>query len=374
MALDAGACLVMPAPGPLVGEELATTMEAEHVNLALVPPSILATVPKGRCPELRTLVVGAEACSSELVRIWAPGRTMINAYGPTEATIAATMSSPMTADVEPNIGVPLDGVVARVLDGALRRVPVGCVGELYLGGAGVARGYLGRAGLTAERFVADPFAGGSRLYRTGDLVRWDRDGRLEFVGRADSQVKLRGFRIELGEIEAALRDLPDVALAVVSVLRQPSGGKALVAHVTLDTGSEADTQKMRDALSAILPGYMVPTAIVIVPALPLNPNGKVDRRALPAPDWDSAAQSGFEEPRTPTEELVAEIFSQILRRKRVGRHDNFFDIGGDSVKSIQVAGEIHRALDLSIPTRTLFDAQTVQAYAQAVEDHLSKGL
>ena len=329
---------------------------------------------------LRHLMTGGEAAnpaSFNAVRRLCPDTLVSNIYGPTETTTFATMQPLPGCDPVPAvvpIGVPLDGVVARVLDGALRRVPVGCVGELYLGGAGVARGYLGRAGLTAERFVADPFAGGSRLYRTGDLVRWDREGRLEFVGRADSQVKLRGFRIELGEIEAALRDLPDVALAVVSVLRQPSGGKALVAHVTLDTGSEADTQKMRDALSAILPGYMVPTAIVIVPALPLNPNGKVDRRALPAPDWDSAAQSGFEEPRTPTEELVAEIFSQILHRKRVGRHDNFFDIGGDSVKSIQVAGEIHRALDLSIPTRTLFDAQTVQAYAQAVEDHLSKGL
>ena len=268
----------------------------------------------------------------------------------------------------------MDNTIARVLDTSLRQTPIGAIGELYIAGAGNALGYDGRPDLTCERFVADPFAEGSRLYRTGDLVRWNHDGQLEFIGRADSQIKLRGFRIELGEIETALRSLPGVALAVASVVTQPSGTKVLIAHVTLDHGGDADTQAMRAALAVDLPEYMVPTAIIVTPSLPLNANGKVDRRALPSPDWDSLGTTDFEEPETPTEELVAEIFSRILNREHVGRHDNFFDIGGDSVKSIQVASEIRQALDVSMPTRALFDSQTVTSYAEAVEDQLLSNL
>ena len=329
---------------------------------------------------LRQVWTGGEAADPQsFVRVTeaCPNTVVQHVYGPTETTTFATttrITRDQAATGSCPIGVPMDNTIARVLDTSLRQTPIGAIGELYIAGAGNALGYDGRPDLTCERFVADPFAEGSRLYRTGDLVRWNHDGQLEFIGRADSQIKLRGFRIELGEIETALRSLPGVALAVASVVTQPSGTKVLIAHVTLDHGDDADTQAMRAALAVDLPEYMVPTAIIVTPSLPLNANGKVDRRALPSPDWDSLGTTDFEEPETPTEELVAEIFSRILNREHVGRHDNFFDIGGDSVKSIQVASEIRQALDVSMPTRALFDSQTVTSYAEAVEDQLLSNL
>jgi acyl carrier protein len=261
----------------------------------------------------------------------------------------------------------MDATGAYVLDAALRPAAPGAVGELYLSGPGTARGYDGQPGLTAERFVAAPEGVGGRLYRTGDLVRWSADGRLVFVGRADGQVKLRGFRVETGEVEAALLRGPEVAQAAVLVAENPGGGRQLVAYVT---GREVDVDLVRERLARELPAYMVPSAVTVLEALPLNANGKVDRARLPEPAWARAAAPVHVEPSTPTEEAVAQVWGRTLGLERIGRDDNFFDIGGDSVRSLQVVREVERLLDVTVPTRLLFDHQTVRAYAEAVEEVL----
>ncbi|MDT7655067.1 MAG: hypothetical protein QOI36_6478, partial [Pseudonocardiales bacterium] len=276
LALPAGAALVVPPPGPLLGEQLADVLARHHVTHALIPPVALATVPEATgLAEFRTLIVGGEACTTELVTRWAPNRRMINAYGPTESTVVATWSDPLTPGGPPPIGRPIPNTRTYVLDAQLRPVPVGVPGELYLTGPGLARGYLHRPGLTAQRFVANPFGPpGSRMYRTGDLVRWTTDGQLLFLGRVDEQVKIRGFRIELGEIESVLAGHPDVAQVAVVVLRAESA-KRLVAYVVPD--GSVESAQLRAHAATLLPDYMVPSAFVLLDQLPLNANGKLDR-------------------------------------------------------------------------------------------------
>ncbi|WP_285761098.1 non-ribosomal peptide synthetase, partial [Nocardiopsis ansamitocini] len=362
MALGAGAALVLPPPGALAGEALAGVLRDYRVNLTIVPPSVLATLPEGDFPDLRTLVVGAEACPAELVRRWAPGRRMVNAYGPTEITIAASLSDPLEPGRTPPIGRPVQGTRIYVLDTFLRPVPVGAPGELYVGGAGVARGYHGRNALTAERFVADPFGSGGRLYRTGDLARWTFSGQLEFLGRADGQVKVRGVRIELGEIEAALAAQPGVRQAVAVVREDRPGVRQLVGYVVGGPGSVPDGARLRTAVAAVLPGAMVPTAVVVVDAIPRTPNGKTDHRALPAPGAKSAGDHVA--PRTDAERVLAEVFASVLGVDRVGVHDNFFDLGGDSIVSIQLVSRARRA-GVSLSSKDVFTHQTVAALAAA---------
>jgi aryl carrier-like protein len=278
------------------------------------------------------------------------------------------------------IGRPLDNMRVYVLDGQLSPVPPGVRGELYIAGAGLSRGYLGRAGLTAQRFVADPFGGaGSRMYRTGDVVRWSADGVVEFVGRADDQVKLRGFRIELGEVEAALAAHADVADVAVLV-RQDSGRaqaepgfggaeqaqrltvrKRLVGYVVPRPGATVEPAGLRDFLAGSLPDYMVPSAIVVLDALPVSRNGKLDRRALPAPEW-SSGEAGQVAPRTDAERTLAGIWAEVLGVARVGVEDNFFELGGDSILSIQVASRARQA-GVNIMPRDLFRYPTVESLA-----------
>ena len=325
---------------------------------------------------LRQVWTGGEAADPEsFVRVSeACGDTeVVHVYGPTETTTFATCT-PIGPDRaragDCPIGRPMDGTRTHVLDATLRSVPVGVVGELYIAGDGVARGYDGKPGLTAERFVADPFGSGGRLYRTGDLVRWQADGQIEFVGRADGQIKLRGFRIELGEVESALVNAPGVAQATATVVGSPSGTRILAGYLTESESGSVDTEAVTEELTRVLPAYMVPSVLTIVASIPLNANGKVDRQALPDPDWARITEDRYVAPRTPTEELVAEVWAKALGLDRIGRDDNFFDIGGDSVKSVQVVSEIREALDVTVPTRVLFDHQTVRSYAQAVEDEL----
>jgi amino acid adenylation domain-containing protein/non-ribosomal peptide synthase protein (TIGR01720 family) len=373
MAFASGGTLVVPAErGPLVGEPLLRTLTDESITHALIPPVALATLPAGDLPELRTLVVGAEACPGELVARWSPGRRMANAYGPTESTVCATISVPLSGDQAPPIGRPVTGTRAQVLDAWLRPVPPGVVGELYLAGAGVARGYLGQPGLTAGRFVADPFGGaGERMYRTGDLARWSADGELEYAGRADDQVKIRGFRIEPGEIEAALGRHPLVGHAAVVVREDEPGERRLVAYVVPeDRASAPDPATVRQHAEESLPDYMVPSAVVVLDALPLTPNGKLDRKALPAPAAPGAPTGNTAA--SPAEGVLADLFRDLLKLSDVPFDQGFFALGGDSISSIRLVSRAAEA-GVVITPRDVFERQTVSGLAAVARGPVGAG-
>ncbi|HEY0805262.1 MAG TPA: amino acid adenylation domain-containing protein, partial [Pseudonocardiaceae bacterium] len=363
MALLAGATLVLPPTGPILGDELLTFLREHRITYFTVPPVALATVPDPvGLPELRTVVVGGDACPAALVDRWASRCRMINAYGPTEATVAVTWSRPLaTGSGTPPIGGPIDNTRVYVLDDTLRPVPIGVRGELYVTGIGLARGYHNQPGLTSSLFVADPFGPpGSRMYRTGDVVRWRPDGQLEFTGRADDQVKIRGIRIEPGEVAAALRHHEAVSDAVVVAHEDPPGVKRLVAYVVGDL----DTGRLREFLGRTLPEHLIPAAFVFLDALPLRPSGKLDQAALPAPEF-GAAQPDYVPPSTPTETTLTEVWAEVLGVPKVGVHDNFFELGGDSILSIQVVSRA-RQRGLRLKSKDLFLHQTVAALAGQV--------
>ncbi|MCP4656395.1 MAG: amino acid adenylation domain-containing protein, partial [bacterium] len=348
-------------PGP----DLVRTLRAQAVtNLTLVP-SALQAMPVEELPALRSLVVAGEAVSGELVALWQQGRRMVNAYGPTEATVCTTAArinpAAAAASEKPPIGRPVAASRIRVLDRRLAPVPIGVPGELWIGGPGLARGYLGRPALTAERFVPDPWIesgrGGERLYRSGDLVRFLPDGQLEFLGRIDQQVKLRGFRIELGEVEAALAAHPAMREAVVIMRDQ-----RLVAYVVA-TDEAAEAVELRAWVGESLPEYMVPSAVVVLEALPLTPSGKVDRRALPAPEPAGERVGTWTAPRDPVEEILAEIYSPLLGVARVGADDDFFALGGHSLLATRMVSQIRRTLGVELPLRVVFEQSTVAGLA-----------
>ncbi|MFJ7205932.1 amino acid adenylation domain-containing protein [Streptomyces sp. NPDC098789] len=366
MGLLTGAALVLArAERLLPGQDLADVLARHRVTHATIPPVALAVLTTAQVPAAMTLVVAGEACAPELVARFAPGRRMINAYGPTETTVCATMSLPLAADAGgPPIGGPIRDTRVYVLDGALQPVPRGVAGDLYVAGAGLARGYLGRPGLSAERFVADPNGtGGGRMYRTGDLARWRADGQLEFLGRADEQVKLRGFRIELGEIESVLAGHPDVARVALAVREDEPGRKLLVAYVVPEQGRRTEGPDLRRHVAAAVPDYMVPAAFVVLDSMPVTPNGKLDRRALPAPQFGTADGNG--EPRDEREEALAALFTEVLGLAGVGLDESFFELGGDSILSIQLVSKARR-LGLDLSPRDVFEHKTVARLAEAV--------
>ncbi|HEU5470973.1 MAG TPA: condensation domain-containing protein, partial [Actinophytocola sp.] len=362
MSLPAGAALVVPPPGPLLGEQLGRVIALQGITHAFIPPAALATVPEVELPELRCLAVGGEAVPAELADRWAPGRRMLNVYGPTECTSLSTWSDPLVAGAgNPPIGRPLWNFQVYVLDARLRPVPVGVPGELYIAGVGVARGYLNRPGLTAQRFVANPFGEpGGRMYRTGDLVRWSRDGQLDFVGRVDDQVKIRGMRIELGEIESVLA--PAVSAVAVVVREDEPGVRRLVAYA-VPADPTTTPAALRELAGRSLPGYMVP-AIVLLDEFPLNTNGKLDRQALPVPVW--AGGGTYVAPRPGVERVIADVWADVLGLDRVGRTDNFFELGGDSIISVRVVSRLRAALGVEISPRMLFTDPTVAALAETI--------
>ena len=319
------------------------------------------------------IVVGGESVTGAHLAPWRrhiPQTQIIIHYGPTETTCGSTTYELQSSDPDDGvmpIGRPIWNTQVYVLDGGLEPVPAGVSGELYIAGSGLARGYVGRAGLTAERFVADPFgAAGSRMYRTGDLARWRGDGVLEFLGRADAQVKVRGFRIEPGEIEAALVGHGSVAQAAVIAREDGPGGKRLVGYVVAAGAAVPDASVLRAHLGQSLPEHMVPSAFVVLDRLPLTPNGKLDRRALPAPEQPVGAVRRV--PRTPQEEILCALFAEVLGLERVGIDDNFFALGGHSLLATRLISRIRSTLDVELAIRSLFEAPTVEALVQRLGD------
>jgi acyl-coenzyme A synthetase/AMP-(fatty) acid ligase/acyl carrier protein len=360
-SLPAGAALVLPEPGPLAGEELVATLRELRATHAVVAPAALA----GAAPEglhgLGCLVVGGEALPSELAAEWSAGRRMFNAYGPTETTVCTTISAPLSGGYAP-IGGPIWNVRAYVLDARLEAVPPGMAGELYLAGPCLARGYLNQPGLTAQRFVACPFGSGERMYRTGDLVRWQEAGELEYLGRVDEQVKVRGFRVEPGEVEAVLARQPGVDQAVVVVREDRPGDRRLVGYVQPAAGYVLDPAGLRAAAGQVLPGHMVPSAVMVLDALPLTVNGKLDRKALPAPVFTAGAGR---EP-SPVEKLLCELFAQVLGVEQVGVDDSFFDLGGHSLLSAVLVARLEEQFGITISLRDFLADPTVSGVAGRV--------
>ncbi|MFD5753643.1 amino acid adenylation domain-containing protein, partial [Streptomyces sp. NPDC127033] len=339
--------------------------------VSAVPSAFAGVLGQGTEVSAGLVVLAGEAFPAGLLeqtRQAIPGAVVANIYGPTEATVYATgWFSDRDQDVEGPvvpIGRSVAGKATYVLSGGLVPVPVGVWGELYLGG-GLARGYLGRPGLTAGRFVADPFRSGGRLYRTGDVVRWHGDGSLEYAGRGDDQVKVRGFRIELGEIEAVLSAHPGVARAAVVAREDVPGVKRLAAYVVAERAGDVDIAAVREHVASALPEYMVPAAFVVLGALPLNANGKLDRRALPAPEFE-APGTAFVAPRNEAERVLCEVWAEVLGLNRIGTEDNFFDLGGDSIISLQVVSRARRA-GLALSSRDVFLHPTISALALAVQ-------
>jgi amino acid adenylation domain-containing protein/thioester reductase-like protein/non-ribosomal peptide synthase protein (TIGR01720 family) len=368
MALLSGAALVVaPATQLLPGPSLTALVAERQVTHATLPPSVLAALPaENGLPPGVTLVVAGEACSADLAAAWSSSRRMINAYGPTEATVCATMSNTLleTTRMPPPIGRPIANTRVYVLDAGLRLVPVGVVGELYVAGAGLARGYWHRPGLTAERFVACPFSpAGERMYRTGDLVRWDPGGDLVFVGRADDQVKVRGFRIEPGEIASVLATHSRVAQAVVIARQDRPDHQRLVAYVVLADGDGFPVDLLREHLRQQLPEYMMPAAFVVLDELPLTPHGKLDRDALPD---RGEVRTEFVPPLGVEEVTMAQVWAEVLGLERVGREDNFFDLGGDSLLGARLIFRLRGVFEREIHLSELFRRQTVGELAAAL--------
>ena len=353
-----------------------TGTEARLLNT--VPSAAAELLRIGALPSsVRTVCLAGEPLPGALAaRLYATGTVerVLNLYGPSEDTTYSTGALvPRDDPRAPAIGRPVRGTRAHVVDRRSGLVPPGVAGELWLAGAGLARGYLGRPELTAERFTPDPFGAGAgeRVYRTGDLVRWRSDGELEFLGRIDHQVKLRGFRIELGEIEAVLRSHPAVDEAVVQVW-ESAGDRRLVAWVTLDRTDLPDLpSEMTSWLRGKLPEYMVPAAFVVLEALPLTPNGKVDRRALPAPDRARPRRQGRQgeivAPRTRTEETVAEIWKELLGLEQVSVEDTFFELGGHSLLATQVLARVRKSFGVDLPLREVFQRPTIAGLSELID-------
>jgi amino acid adenylation domain-containing protein len=368
--LSRGASLHLAArENVLTGETLGQTVRRYGITHAILPPAVLDAMPDDeRLEPVRAMVVAGDAMRASVVRRWGPGRQLINAYGPSETTVNATLQECRTDERgDPPIGRPMANTRVYILDGEGEPVPVGVVGELYVGGDGVARGYLDRPDLTAQRFVADGLSGeaGARLYRTGDQGRWRADGTIEFAGRNDFQVKVRGFRIEVGEIEARLLEHPAVREAVVVAREEGPGDQRLVAYWVGEETAGAEPEALRRHVSERLPDYMVPAAYVRLEALPLTPNGKLDRGALPAPESGGYARRGYEAPVGEVEQALAEAWSEVLGVERVGRQDDFFELGGHSLLIVRLI-ERMRGRGLHVELGALFTTPTIAGLAEVV--------
>ena len=372
VTVSVGGTLYVPEGGRVpLGEELRRALVEGAVTMVTLPPSVLALLPEEGLEHLRVVKSVGEACPPELMEKWGRGRRFVNGYGPTETSVCVSWAECVPGEGRPAIGRPLTNVRAYVLDGASRPVPVGVAGELYLGGPGVARGYVGRPDLTAERFVPDPFSqeGGERLYRTGDVVRWRKDGQLDYLGRADAQVKVNGVRVEPGEVEAALREVGGARQAHVRVWKSASGESRLVAYVVPGAETPRETRELRALLRQRLSEPMVPSAFVHLEALPLSSSGKVDVRALPPPETSADTRSAsFVPPRTPLEVSIARCWGQALGREAVGLHDHFFDdLGGSSLTVVRACALLREELKRDVPVVYFFEHPTIHALARRLD-------
>ncbi|HJT57689.1 MAG TPA: amino acid adenylation domain-containing protein, partial [Ktedonobacteraceae bacterium] len=374
MTLLVGATLYLaPRQRLLPGPELLSMLDERGITVLTLPPSALAALPvQDIWPALETLVVAGEACSAELAAQWASRCRFFNAYGPTEATVCASIGAynGQQPQQKPGMGYPIANTQIYVLDEHLQPAPIGVPGEIYLAGVGLARGYLKRAEVTAERFIPHPFSavGGARLYKTGDLARYRVDGSLEFIGRVDQQVKVRGHRIELGEIEAVLRQHPEVMESVVMVREEVPGDQRLVAYMVACDGTKPAINNVRQYVQEQLPDYMLPSSFIILDALPLMPNGKVDRRALLTLDTNDMEQSeAVVVARSPIEELITMIWTEVLGHAVDSVYENFFESGGHSLLATQVISRVRTVLQVELPVQSMFDAPTVAEFAGLIE-------
>jgi amino acid adenylation domain-containing protein len=375
LAHGASLCLVREEER-LTPAVLADRLSEQKVTTAVVTPSLLSVLAESRLGNLRAISVGGEACPAELAARWAPGRQFLNCYGPTEATIFATVAVLSGREEKITIGRPVGNVLAYVVDRELLPLPIGAVGELVVGGVGLARGYLDRPEKTALKFVPDPLSGqpGERLYRTGDLARFTPAGEIEFLGRLDDQVKVRGFRIELGEIEAALLRHPGIQAAVVLAPADAQGERKLIAYAAGPAESRPTDSELRAFLAEHLPEYMVPVHLVLLDALPTTPGGKVDRRALPDPAGSRPEAGEHVEPRTAAERFVAGLWRQVLGIERVSATDDFFALGGNSIKGAILTNLLQEKLGEYVYVVALFDAPTLGALARYLEENYTEAL
>jgi amino acid adenylation domain-containing protein len=367
LALTAGASLhVVPSRCLVPGPDLVRLLREGAVTTVTLPPGVLAALPEAELPSIHTVIAAGEACPPELVARWADGRRFFNAYGPTEATVWSTVARlrpPQGQAMRPPIGAPVHGVRAYVLDRALRLAPVGAVGELFVGGASVARGYAGRPALTAGRFVPDPFGPpGARLYRTGDLARWLDDGSIDFLGRVDDQVKIRGFRVEPGEVEAALAALPGLREAAVMARPDRRGETRLVAYLAGDQAVPLD--ELRALLRrGGLPDHLLPAAAVHLTALPRTPSGKVDRRALPEP-VEPVRSAPLSAPSGELEQQLFGVFCEVLGHEQMGADDNFFEVlGGNSLAVVRAGAMLADRHGLEVEVTAIFEHPTIRLLA-----------
>ncbi|MEH2149874.1 amino acid adenylation domain-containing protein [Nostoc sp.] len=382
MALGSGARLYLGTKDSLMpGMPLIERLKNDAITHVTLPPSALAVLPVEELPTLQAIVVAGEACSLELMQQWSKGRNFFNAYGPTEASVCAAIAKCTPLDQKISIGRPIDNTQIYILDQNLQPVPVGIPGELHIGGAGLARGYLNRSELTQEKFIPNPFdkskvkGQNSKLYKTGDLARYLPDGNIQYLGRIDNQVKIRGFRIELGEIEATLSQHPHVQASCViaredtpgDTCTEQSRSKRLVAYIVPQPQVTPTISVLRSFLKEKLPEYMVPSAIVILECLPVTPNGKIDPRALPAPEPSSESREKYVAPRNPIEEILAQIWQQVLKVELVGRDDDFFELGGHSLLGTQFISRVRTRLKVEIPLRTLFATPTIAQLAPSIQ-------
>jgi amino acid adenylation domain-containing protein len=382
MALAAGATLVLAKREDLLpGATLIQLLRKQAITIVTLPPSVLAILPPEELRALQTIIVAGEACSPDLVARWSANRRFFNAYGPTETTVCATIAECNQSDRQPPIGRPIANTQVYLLDAQLQPVPVGVPGELYIGGVGLAQGYLNRPDLTAEKFIPNPFDNSKfkipaeaaprlqnskfdRLYKTGDLARYLNDGNIEFLGRIDHQIKIRGFRIDLPEIEVVLSQHPAVGEVAIAAREDIPGDKRLVAYVVPNAEQAPTITELRRFLEEKLPNYMLPSAFVLLKALPLTHNGKVDRQALPPPEnLRPELLEDYVAPQSEMERIIASVWQEVLHLEKVGVHDNFFDLGAHSLLVIQAYSKLRQLLKQELSVVDIFQHPTISMLA-----------